>query len=102
MTGARWRKYLGEHLHQSLTFEIEIGPGRGHGRIQGCVSEPLTDRREVNSGLQQEDGRRMPKRMGMDSLPFQSVDFGSSGFDVLLEQVPNAEPGKLRTVAVYE
>jgi len=66
------------------------------------MAKPLTDRREVDSRLQQKDGGRMPQGMGMDPLLPQRSGCSGSGCDVLLEEVTNAEAGQLGALAVYE
>ena len=90
MTGARRREYLREDLHQRLTFQVEIRPGVGHGRIQRRMPEPLADRRKVDPGLQQKYGRRVSQGLRVIVLS-QGADCCGSRFDALLEQVADAE-----------
>ena len=66
------------------------------------MPEPLADRRKVDPGLQQKYGRRVPQGMRVNPLLSQGADCCGSRFDVLLEQVADAEASKFSALTVHE
>lgn len=68
LSAGRWRHGVREHLSEGPALEIDISAGIPHSRVQACVTEPMTDGCEVDTGLEQGNGRAVPDRVWMKLL----------------------------------
>ena len=81
----------GASLRERLSFHVEIdGRVPVRGRDAG-VTEPLTDRDDVDAGAEQVDSRAVPHAVGMEALGAQGRHGGLRASAVLLQQVADAE-----------
>src|ERR1700679_4128992 len=97
----RWHD-VGENLLERLPFHVDIGSCIAHRNVQPRVTKPLTDSGNVNTGLEEVNGSRVPKRVGMDAFVCQSRSFLRGRLDVLSQQVANTEPSQRHTTSVQK
>ena len=87
------RRHVGKDLFEGLPFHVDVGSCISHRHVQPRVTEPLTDRGDVDAGLEKVNGGRVSKRVGVDPLVRQSRRFLDGQLDVFSQKIPNAEPG---------
>ena len=62
------RRGVGADLFERLPFHVDVSSCISHRHVQPRVTEPLTDRGDVDAGLEKVNGGRVSKRVGMDSF----------------------------------
>ena len=67
----RRRNGIREGLRKGPALQINICAGVAHGRVEAGVAEPLTDRREINAGLEKGHRGAVTNRVRMQALSLQ-------------------------------
>jgi hypothetical protein len=98
----RWSQYLREDLGKGLPLQIDVGPRISHSGVQAGMPEPLADRGEVDSSLEQMDCRGVPDGMRVDPFAGQGRRNFGAGCDAFLEEVSDTKPGHRSAPAIEE
>ena len=94
-------------LHRLNAFDgfslhIEINGGIAVRCVEIGVTQPLTDRRQIHSRLQEGDRCAVPHAMRVEPLGAKAGSGSLSVFQALVQDVPDSETGKWRGPAVLE
>jgi hypothetical protein len=86
----------------SFAFHLKINGGIAVRRVEISMAQPLTDRRQIHSGLQQSDRCAVPHAVRVEPLGAKTGSGSLSVFQALVQDVPDSETRERRGPAVLE
>ena len=99
---ARRPRRIGEDLQKRLPLQVQIRSGISHRRVERSVAEPLTDRGEIDSCLEQVNGRRVSECVRVNASAPQRCYCLGTLTDPLLEERIDSEAGELLPAQVQK